>query len=443
MNKQLYILPLFLLWSCHTEQNIEVDIDVEFHIKDDNHTSPLSVAIENRSKSADEYLWTFEGGEPSTSNRKDPGVVVFTQPGDHTVTLEAWNDGNKQVKTFSVRVDSTVTAGFTTSVEENNYAPARFKIANLSTGGTTFNWTFEGGNPESYGGQHPPVITYNEPGKYKILLVVNNGSATFKTEQTVEVKESLYAGFTIVPSLEDEDDMEAPVRAAFDTELIGVESLKWECTGATITNPTSADAKILFPSPGTYTVTLTVTNNKQTKTVEKSVTVKENTNLRTHRSIKLGINTAQNNIGVFYSTRLRRIISNAELDDFGEEVDIAFFGLNSVFAFNKFVSPSVLGETPLKEITNPQNTKFINRTEQGNIILSVSDFNAMTTDALLKNLSIKNATYGDEAFDNSILPRVVLFETEDGRKGAILVKEMIADGRNSYITADIKVQKND
>jgi hypothetical protein len=36
---------------------------------------------------------------------------------------------------------------------------------------------------------------------------------------------------------------------------------------------------------------------------------------------------------------------------------------------------------------------------------------------------------------------VVLFKTEDGRKGAISVNQMIANGAGSYIVCDIKVQK--
>lgn len=437
------LLLLLFLFSCHTEQATEVTIDVTLHIRDDNHTTPLTVVIENNSKNAGNFLWTFEGGEPATSTKKAPGPVLFTEPGEHKVTLEAWNDGHRDIETYTVRVDNAVTASFTATAETNNYAPAQFTIENKSTGGTSYHWTFEGGEPSSFEGQNPPDITYANEGTYTIRLTAGNGSATFTSEQVVEIREALSAGFTIVPSPEDEDDMEAPVRAAFDTELAGVESLKWECNGAAITNPASKDAQILFPAAGSYTVKLTVSNDKQTKTVEKSITVKENTNLRTHSNIKLGINTAQSNTGVFYSTKLRRIVGITELDDYGSDVDIAFFGLNDRFSYNRFVSPDALDETPLTEISNAGTTKFINRTELGGVRLSAAEFNSMTTDALLRNLDIKEAAYGDEAFDNTVLPRIVLFETGDGRKGAVLVREMVSDGRSSYIVVDIKVQKND
>jgi hypothetical protein len=36
---------------------------------------------------------------------------------------------------------------------------------------------------------------------------------------------------------------------------------------------------------------------------------------------------------------------------------------------------------------------------------------------------------------------MVLFETHDGRKGAIKIKAFVSEGIGSYIVADIKVQK--
>ncbi|MDR1883796.1 MAG: PKD domain-containing protein [Prevotella sp.] len=446
MSKLLSIPALlFLVCSCHQEQTIPVEIAVTLHVKDDNHTSPLSVTIENKTKSAGSFLWTFEGGEPATSTKKDPGTVVFTEPGEHTVTLEAWNDGDRTSKTYAIRVDSAVTAVFKTEVDINNYAPAVFNITNLSSGGSTYQWTFEGGEPSSCEERNPPAITYRQEGKYPMSLVVNNGSAIFTFTQEIEVRESLEASFSIVPSFEDIDDMEAPLRATFDTRLQGVETLSWECQGATLTNSAAVDAGVHFPVAGQYTVYLNVSNGKHSKRVSQNITIKDNTNLRTHQNIRLGINTARETTGCLYSTRLRQTFKSSEIGaNNGAMTDIAFLGLSSDFTYNRFVSPDKLAETPLPEIPNAIPTKFINKTESGSITLSPAQFNAMTTDALLREMQISSAGYGDEFFTASSLPRVVLFETSDGRKGAILVKEAVSNGpEGSCILTDIKVQKND
>jgi PKD repeat protein len=46
-------------------------------------------------------------------------------------------------------------------------------------------WDFEGGAPAAFHGQHPPPITYNYPGVYKVQLKVNGIAAT-----DTEIKES-------------------------------------------------------------------------------------------------------------------------------------------------------------------------------------------------------------------------------------------------------------
>ncbi len=92
MNKLTYILLFLLLfYSCHTEQTIPVEIDVALHIRDDNHTSPLSVVIENRTKSASSFLWTFEGGEPATFEGKNPPAVTYGNEGTYTIRLTVDN----------------------------------------------------------------------------------------------------------------------------------------------------------------------------------------------------------------------------------------------------------------------------------------------------------------------------------------------------------------
>jgi len=444
MKKFIYLLTLLLLFSCHQEESTKVEIDVTLHVKD-NHTSPLVVTIENNTRYAEEYLWSFEGGDPATSDKKNPGAVTFVDPGEHQITLEAWNITERASKTYTVQVDSVVTAGFDVQVDINNYAPATFFITNNSIGGASYKWLFDGAEPDSYDGKDPPAITYSSQGKYTVTLIVDNGSAITTVSKDVEVREPLDASFSIVPSFEDIDDMEAPLRATFDTKLQGVESLLWMCEGAIFDNPMSANAVMFIPNAGTYTVYLEVSNGKETKQVSGQITVKANTNLRTLKDIEFGICTAQNTIGSFYSTRLRRIIKSNEVNAANAPlIDIAFFGFDSTFSHNRFVSPDNLETTTFVEFNNAVTTKFINKQESGNGLLSVQEFESMTTDALLKTLPISSVNYGDEYFEDAPLPRIVLFETSDGRKGAIMVKQFVKAGKeDSYIITDIKVQKND
>lgn len=449
MNKTfLFLFPFFFmaLLSCHQEQIIPVEIDFSLQTMDENFTSPLNVAVINRTKNADAYHWTFEGGNPATSDKKNPDAVVFSSPGDHTVTLEAWNSGDRNVKSSVIRVDSAVSLNFRVDVEINNYAPALFHIHNQSSGGSVYRWIFEGGSPAVYEGFSPPPVTYFQKGAYSVVLIANNGSSDFVLSQSIEVRESLDASFEIIPSFEDIDDMEAPLQATLETRLQGVETLLWKCKNAEITNKTSPDAGLFFSQAGNYAVYLNVSNGKHEKRISREITIKPNTNLRTHNNIRFGINTAQGTVGSLYSTRLRRSFKNTEVNETnGAFIDIAFLGLNANFLYNRFVSPDNLFDTPLTPVQGAAATLFVNVQERtDNVQLTVEQFNAMTTDSYLKKLDLTLANPENDFFSEYPLPRVVLFKTADGRNGAILVKEAVKNGReNSYILTDIKIQKNE
>ncbi|MDR3217896.1 MAG: hypothetical protein LBU22_02795 [Dysgonamonadaceae bacterium] len=435
-----------LFYACHQEQFVPVEVDFSYATGTASSTPPLVVTLKNNSQNADAYQWTFEGGEPSVSNLKNPESVTFTTPGEHKITLEAWSLNDRKTKTVVVRVDSIVRLDFKAEVVINNYASATFDITNLSSGGIFYKWIFESGEPAVYEGKNPPPVTYTQEGKYSIFLLSNNGATDFMASRDIEVKEPLDASFSILPSFEDIDDMEAPLRASFETSLQGVESLEWKCEGAEITGADSPDASILFSKEGDYTVYLYVSNGKQQKQLSQNISIKANSNLRTHPNIRLGINTAQETIGSVYSTRLRQVFKRSEIDARnGMLIDIAFLGLNANYIYNLFVSPDNLPDTPLAAIPGAQATRFINKLEMGEVVqLTVEQFKSMTTDSYLKDLPVASVSYGNEFFTDSLLPRVVLFETSDGRKGAILIKEMIKNGNeHSYILVDIKVQKND
>lgn len=64
----------------------------------------------------------------------------------------------------------------------------------------------------------------------------------------------------------------------------------------------------------------------------------------------------------------------------------------------------------------------------------------MVDDTPLKSLNINYTASGAQEFGFTY-PRLILFKTQDGRKGAIKIKEMVKNGTSSYILCDIKVQK--
>ncbi|WGH76032.1 PKD domain-containing protein [Tenacibaculum tangerinum] len=441
-----FILVSFTIYACVEEVALPVVVDFSTEIVNQDYTVPVKVKIVNDTEGADTYSWTFEGGEPNSSSNRNPGIITYNQEGSYTITLEASNrDGSIDTKTQEITVKPTVLIDFNAEIVENNFSPVEVKLNNKTQGATSFQWFFQGGNPETSTEQHPQNVTFATPGKHTIRLKVSNGEENYTQEKIIEVAPYLTADFEYSVAFED-DDYQVPVNVSFTNKSVSATDYSWTFNGATITSSLEENPEIEIQTPGTHTIQLRASNGKEEKIVSKTITVYENTNLRSFENIKLGINTAhkQNFIGAFFSTKTRKVYTDNEVDDeTGGKIDIVFFGLNESFSYNKFVSPHQATSLAFSTIPNAQTTQLINKQESCSCgtLLSVTDFNSMTNDEVLVELTIDETDEGLKEFDNTIVPRIIPFKTSDSRKGAIKIRQFVKDGVNSYIIVDIKVQK--
>lgn len=246
-------------------------------------------------------------------------------------------------------------------------------------------------------------------------------------------------------SLEDYD-YQAPVKLHFQNESENAISYQWTFQGGNPSSSTVENPEVIYSQPGTYQITLIASNGKTSQTLQKQVTIFPDSGIYILENVKLGINYAHNTntFGAFYSTKLRQsFTANQITSNIAPLIDIAFQGQNSTFTFNKFISPTEVNQYGFASIPNATQTLFINSQEICNCGLNVSEvqFDAITNAAPLLNLNIPNSIAGQQQFGNN-LPRIVLFKTQDGRKGAIKIKQFVSAGNSqSYMVCDIKVQK--
>ena len=431
-----------LLGACFHEEAVPASVNFTYEVQNEDYSIPVEVTFENRTTGAENYLWTFEGGDPATSDKHNPGVVRYTAGGTYKVKLEAWNGDDRQSKEITLRILGTVTPDFETSIAINNISPVNVTVTNKTQGGTAYHWKFPDGEPASFDGYDPPSVMYTAPGDHILTLVIENGTEIDSISKSITVSPALVADFAIEPSFQDED-YEAPPTATLASTTVGVLDWQWQTTGGQLKNNDRQQSSIYFASPGTYTITMSVANGKETKNITHEITVKPNSGLRTHTDIKLGINTAHSTIGSLYSTVLRRVIRKDDPDSLGQYVDIAFFGLNASFTFNRFVSPDSVENFTFNTLPQAHITYFINSQEKCKCGLNFTetDFDQLVTGEPLENIDIESLGNGLKPFDSNTLPRIVLFRTDDNRKGAIKIKEYHTDGLQSYIVVDIKVQK--
>ncbi|MEO6667882.1 MAG: PKD domain-containing protein [Ferruginibacter sp.] len=438
------LITALLFFSCSKEVKIPVLIDFTAEKETASNTVPVNVIITNNTTGATSYKWSFEGGEPYISTKKHPGIIAFNLAGQHIIKLEASNEFETQIKEYSINLDSAVTIDFNADILINNFSPVTVHVENLTTGATGFSWTFDGGTPASSGLQQPGDVNFTSAGDHNITLTVSNGGSSFTTIKTITVAPPLAADFEIIPSFED-DDYQAPLTAQLHNSTISGTTWQWTSNGGVISDATAENPSINFAGPGSYIVTLTADNSKNTEVVTKNIIVLPNTSLRTITDVRFGILAAHGSVGSLYATRLRTNFTAADnLDTSGAWIDLAFFGFDAGFSYNKFISPDSVQNYGFDAIPQAQHTILINSQETCGCgpVFTDADFDNMADVTPLLSLSIFTTPGGLSPFSNGLTNRVVLFQTADGRRGAIKIKSFVAAGANSYILTDIKVQKN-
>lgn len=439
---------LLIAFSCTKEQVIPVVNDFDVIVVKEDYSVPVQVKINNKTTGADAYQWSLEGSTSNTMNTsRNPGTIVYEKGGDYMIKLEASNqDGEVEEKSIPITVFDGIDLRFDVEIISDNFSPTEVMLTNKTKGASNYQWTFEGGQPETSTEQHPQNIVFTAPGEHKITLKAGTDFESFSQHRTITVKPYLEADFEWIEAFVD-DDYEAPVTLTMVNNSISATEYHWTFDGGLPQLSTEKSPTVTFDTPGMHTITLVATNGKVTKEVTKTFEVYPDTNLRIFKDVKLGINTAHNNntVGALFSTRTREVYSKNEVTSaIGKDIGIVFFGLDDSFGFNKFVSPDkVTQETTFTAIPNATHTKFINTLEscECGASLLATEFDAMEDDSLLESLTIVETNAGSQHFTSQITPRIVLFETTDGRNGAIKIKEFVKQGSDSYILIDVKAQK--
>jgi PKD repeat protein len=444
MKKILLFLLLLLFISCYKESFIPIEGDFTTSFVSGDESVPVIIKIDSDVTGADTYTWKFEGGSPSTSSRKNPGEILYTTQGTYDITLTMTNvDGESKKITKEIVVKEGIAIQFTSQIVQSNYSPVEVEINNTTPGeGLVFTWSFQGGNPATFTGSRPPNVVFSTPGDHNISLTVSNGFESQTQIQTVNVAPNLISSFSYSPTFED-DDYQASVTINFVNESVSATQFNWTFQGGNPATATTENPVVTFANAGVHQVTLVASNGKTSQSFSKTITVEPDTNLRVFNDLKIGINSAHATVGAMFSTTTRQVYKASDINSQNSAlIDIAFQGLNSNFTYNKFISPSQVSNYGFLALANPQNTIFINSQELCNCGLNftITQFDAMTNDSPLQPLTIAYNAAGNQEFGSSF-PRMVLFKTQDGRKGAIKIKNIVQSGLNSYILCDIKVQK--
>jgi PKD repeat protein len=220
-------------------------------------SAPLDVAFTDTS-TGDPTSWSWSFGDGATSTLRNP-THTYAAAGTYTVTLTASNAGGSHTATrtdyITVAPPPPPTASFT-GTPTSGEAPLEVAFTDTSSG-TPTSWIWDFGDGAGSTLQNP-THTYAAAGTYAVTLTASNAggsdTVTMTDYVTVAPPPPPTASFTGTPT-----SGEAPLEVVFtDASTGGPTSWSWDFgDGGTSTaqHPTHT-----YAAAGTYSVTLTVTN---------------------------------------------------------------------------------------------------------------------------------------------------------------------------------------
>jgi PKD repeat protein len=213
------------------------------------------------------WSWTFGDGETSTTQSP---AHTYGAAGTYTVTLTVSNayGGDTETKTGYIDVGLPPAAAFTQNATEGN-APLTVQFTDTTANTpTAWLWTFGDGETST---QQNPQHTYAEPGTYTVTLTATNayGEDTETKTDLITALGPPAAAFTT-----DVTGGNAPLTVQFTDTSTG-DITGWSWTFGDGETSTAQSPSHTYAEPGTYTVSLTVSNaySEDTETKTDLITV--------------------------------------------------------------------------------------------------------------------------------------------------------------------------
>ena len=257
--------------------------------------APLAVTFDPAASSDDvqiaSYRWDFGGGDIRTTGTAASVSKTFNTPGSYTISLQVTDNAGLTAtasRTITVNAPANVApvASFTSS-HSSGVAPLAVTFNPAASSDdvqiVSYRWDFGDGDTRTMTSAASVSKTFGTPGTYTVILEVTDDvglSATTSTTVTVMEAEMEQdppvAAFSASPG-----SGVAPLAVSFDPAASHddgqIVSYLWNFgDGEVRTESTAASLSKTFSTPGSYTVTLQVTDDAGlTATASRIITVTE------------------------------------------------------------------------------------------------------------------------------------------------------------------------
>ncbi|NOT38820.1 MAG: PKD domain-containing protein [Saprospiraceae bacterium] len=230
-----------------------------FAVDNQNGCVPYTVQFQNTSTAkAQTFEWFFPGGNPSTSNMKDP-IVTYNSIGKFDVKLIA----RAGIESDSISQQGYITVGEKpTSEFQNSVTGFTSFFTDISKKANTYFWEFGDGKTST---QKSPSHNYGVEGEFNVRLITQN-------ECGADTMVKLIAVY-LIPKVNFVSDTVrgcAPLKVKFlDRSSVDVLEWAWQFESGSPLTSSSKNPIVTFDKAGRYTVKLTVKNGNGTNSATK------------------------------------------------------------------------------------------------------------------------------------------------------------------------------
>ncbi len=231
------------------------------------------------------YSWNW--GDGTALGTGASASHAYALPGTYTITLTVTDSWNRSGTPVSHTVTMTEpggntgpTATFTVTCTTNTTCTTNSTGTADPEGNTPLRyvWNWGDGTPDTAGTSSNPTHVYNVAGSYTVTLTVSDSWGRAGTPVTHTATTPAEPGGNVGPTVTFPQPVctvrTCSVSSAGTTDPDGIRSYVWSWGDSTTDSTGASPAAHTYVAAGTYTISLTVTDNwGKTTTVNRSVTV--------------------------------------------------------------------------------------------------------------------------------------------------------------------------
>ncbi|MEO0775300.1 MAG: SdrD B-like domain-containing protein [Bacteroidota bacterium] len=203
------------------------------------------------------YNWTATGGSFDDASSATPTYTMM-MPGTYTITVEVtYANGCSTSASTTVTINPAPDVSIMPSGDQSVCPGEGLQLTASATGtGLSYSWTATGGSFDDATIPNP-VYTMMMPGTYTITVEVTDGNGC---TDSASIQVTVTAGPTV--SIDPQSAASCgPISVDFSATATGNGlSYLWTATGGSFDDPTSPSPTYMMMMPGTYTITVQVTD---------------------------------------------------------------------------------------------------------------------------------------------------------------------------------------